>query len=261
MILHTIAYQVADSIDLRLFKPAFPFDIYYEDSDEVFYEMPEGKFIYIFKYGIVSFLNYDEIKIAEFLLFITSFCKNRFSETLTEELIIETGTRENKFGFNKVEIQHAKPDALRLVMLHVSQSVALDYYSEQTNKLLEETHAHTLILEQKGKLDISGRNLKRFIGKTLNLKNRIAENLYILDSPDLTWEDEYLTKLDTGLKNTFDLQVRFRNVEEGLIIVKENLELFRDIMQHRKSTALEWVIIALILVEVINLAVEKIFPQ
>jgi uncharacterized Rmd1/YagE family protein len=146
-------------------------------------------------------------------------------------------------------------------MLHVSQSVALDYYSEQTNKLLEETHAHTLILEQKGKLDISGRNLKRFIGKTLNLKNRIAENLYIFDSPDLTWEDEYLTKLDTGLKNTFDLQVRFRNVEEGLIIVKENLELFRDIMQHRKSTALEWVIIALILVEVINLAVEKIFPQ
>jgi uncharacterized Rmd1/YagE family protein len=101
------------------------------------------------------------------------------------------------------------------MMLHVSQSVVLDYFSKQTTRLLEETHTHTLVLEQKGKLDISGRSLKRFIGKTLNLKNRIAENL----------------------------------------------ELFRDIMQHRKSTALAWVIIALILVEVVNLVVEKIYTK
>jgi required for meiotic nuclear division protein 1 len=83
----------------------------------------------------------------------------------------------------------------------------------------------------------------------------------VFDSPDVTWEDEYLNKVDMGVKNTFDLQVRFRNVEEGLIIVKENLELFKDIMQHRKSNTLEWVIIILILVEVINLAVEKIFTN
>jgi uncharacterized Rmd1/YagE family protein len=63
-----------------------------------------------------------------------------------------------------------------------------------------------------------------------------------------------------SLKNTFDLQVRFRNIQEGLEIVKENLDLFKDIMQHRKSTVLEWIIILLILVEVINLFVEKIFP-
>jgi uncharacterized Rmd1/YagE family protein len=144
-------------------------------------------------------------------------------------------------------------------MLNVSQSVALDYYSEQTNKLLEETNYHTQILEKKGRLDISGINLKKYIGKTLNLKNRIAENLYIFDSPPETWEDESLNKIDLGLKRTFDLQERFRNIQEGLQIVKENLELFKDILQYRNSNLLEWIIIALISAELLNLILDKIF--
>jgi uncharacterized Rmd1/YagE family protein len=52
--------------------------------------------------------------------------------------------------------------------------------------------------------------------------------------------------------------VRFRNIQEGLEIVKENLDLFKDIMQHSKSLVLEWIIIILILVEVINLFAEKL---
>ena len=206
---------------------------------------------------MVCFLNYDDIKIAEFIQFISPYCKNIFSNKLFEELIIETGSKEFRFGFNKIEILNADVEVLRLIMLNVSQSVALDYYSNQTNSLLEETNYHTQILEKKGQLDISGKNLKKYIGRTLNLKNKIAENLYIFDSPDVTWEDEVLNKVDLSLKNTFDLQVRFKNIQEGLEIVKENLELFKDIMQHRKSTVLEWIIIILILVEVINLLIRK----
>lgn len=259
MILHATSYQIADSIDMKAFRAAFPAEQYYGDTDEAFYNMQEERFIYVFKYGVVCFLNYDEIKIAEFIQFISPFCKGIFTNKLKEELHIETGTTENKFGYNKIEIQDGRTDAFRLIMLNVSQSVALDYYSDQTNTLLQETNHHTQILERNGKLDISGVNLQKFIGRTLNLKNKISQNLYIFDSPDVTWEDEYLNKLDMGLKNTFDLQDRFRNIQEGLEIVKENLDLFKDIMQHRKSTALEWIVIILILVEVINLVVEKLF--
>jgi uncharacterized Rmd1/YagE family protein len=49
------------------------------------------------------------------------------------------------------------------------------------------------------------------------------------------------------MKRTFDLQERFRNIEDELGIIKENLELFKDIMQHRHSNLLEWIIIILIM--------------
>jgi uncharacterized Rmd1/YagE family protein len=136
--------------------------------------------------------------------------------------------------------------------------VALDHFSHQTNLLLQETTYHTQVLEKKGRLELSGGRLKKYIGRTLNLKNRIEANLYIFDSPEETWDDEVLNRLDIGLKRTFDLQARFRTIREGLEIVKENLDLFKDLLQYRKSIVLEWIVIILILVEVINLFIEKI---
>ena len=257
MLYKAMAYQVADSIDLKTFRAAFQETAHTYDKDEVFYQLDDNRYIYVFKYGVVCLLNFDEIKTAEFLRYLTSFCRNPFEHRFQEELVIETDAREFRFGFNKIDILKGDLETFRIIMLNVSQSVALDYYSSQTTTLLEETNTHTQSLEKTGKLGISGINLKKYIGRTLNLKNKIAENLYIFDSPDVTWENESLNKVDLGLKNMFDLQDRFRTIHDGLEIVKENLDLFKDMLQHRKSTALEWIIIILILVEVVNLVVEK----
>lgn len=258
MILKAISYQIADSIDLKAFRSSFPAEVHDFDPDELFYIIDDDRYIYVFKYGVVCFLNYDEIRISEFIRLIIPCCKNFLDEKMQEELIIETGAREFGFAYNKIYILEGEVKLFRIIMLNVSQSVALDYYSQQTSSLIAETNHHTQILEKKGRLDLSGKSLKKYIGRTLNLKNKISENLYIFDSPDVTWEDEKLNKVDMGLKKTFDLQVRFRNIQEGLEIVKENLDLFKDIMQHSKSLVLEWIIIILILVEVINLFAEKL---
>jgi required for meiotic nuclear division protein 1 len=256
--MQVVSYQIADSIDLKVFKTAITAELYYSDSEELFYKIENNKYIYVFKYGVVCFLNYDAGGIAAFLQLITPFCKNRFEQNLSEEFIIETGAAENKIGYNKIEIKNTNTEVLRLVMLNVSQSVALDYYYDLTANLLEETNYHTQNLEKKGRLDISGTKLKKYIGKTLLLKNRVAENLYVFDSPPQTWEDENLNKIDIDLKRTFEIQERFRNISESLQIVKDNLELFKDLLQYRNSTVLEWVIILLIAVEVVNMIIEKV---
>jgi len=257
--LKVLAFQIADGIDIKAFKTVFTAEIYYADSEELFYNTGTEKLIYVFKYGIVCFLNYSEVEMTAFIQVISPYCKTLLGEKLSEEFDIETNAPKNKLGYNKIEITTADIEVLRLIMLNVSQSVALDHFNHQTNILLEETNYHTQILEKKGKLDLSGINLKKYIGRTLNIKNRIAENLYIFDSPEETWEDENLNKLDIGLKKTFDLQARFRTIQEGLQIVKENLELFKDLLQYRNSVVLEWIIIILILVEVLNLLIEKLF--
>lgn len=260
MIYKVQAYQVADSIDLKAVKAAFKATLIYNDSEELFYETGTEQFVYVFRYGVISFLNYSEVEISSYIQFIGPFCRNLFPESLSDEMLVESGAAENKVGYNKIEIRQPSREVMRMIMLNVSQSVTLDYYTELTGKLLEETNHHTQLLEKHGRLAISGIKLKKFIGKTLLLRNSIVENLYIFDSPPETWEDEELDKLHTGLKRTLDLQDRFRSVSEGLAIVKENLELFKDILQYRNSTILEWVIIALIAIEVVNFLIEKLWP-
>ncbi|HET7897053.1 MAG TPA: RMD1 family protein, partial [Flavisolibacter sp.] len=132
-------------------------------------------------------------------------------------------------------------------------------YQEQTSKLLTETNQHTQMLETKGRFAISGKKLKQYIGRTLLLRNRIAENIYVFDSPPETWENESLNKVDADLKRTFDLQVRVRTIHEGLSIIRDNLELFRGLLQYRNSNILEWIVIILILLEVLNVVVERLF--
>ncbi len=163
--LQVLSYQIADSIDIKSVKAFFKSEILHYDADELFYKNESSVYIYVFKYGVVCFLDCDESRIEEFLQLISPFCKNLFEKKLSEEFQIETDSKENKFGYNKIEITNTDVETFRLIMLNVSQSVALDYYSEQTNKLLEETNSHTLQLEKKGKLDISGRNLKNTLVK------------------------------------------------------------------------------------------------
>jgi uncharacterized Rmd1/YagE family protein len=257
--LRVLSYQIADSIDLKTFKNDFTAQLVYADADELFYRLETDQYVYIFKYGVVCFLGYDELKVAEFIKFVSQYCKNLTETKLWEEFIIETGTEETKIGYNKIEMADTSPEAFRIIMLNVSQSVALDYFSQLSSILLEETNHHTQCLEKTGKLETSGKKLRMYIGRTLNLKNSIVENLYIFDSPAETWEDESLNRIDTGMKRTFDLYPRYKDIREELEIIKENLDLFKDIMQHRQSNFLEWIIIVLILVEVINLFIEKIF--
>ena len=136
-------------------------------------------------------------------------------------------------------------------MLNIAQSVALEYYEELTNKLITSSREYILELEINGKISISKINLLKYIGKVLNVKNSIVDNLYILDDPNLVWDDEDLNFLNRQLKANFDINTRFKDLDYRLQIVENNLKLFTDVLNVRESSRLEWIIIILIVIEII----------
>lgn len=258
-----VALQISESIDIRGCKDYFKQKLLFSDRDELFYDFENQKHVYIFRYGVICFYNLTSSEINEFKNRLYPFtANNKFvDESLMESIEIYTGAKVFSINFKEIHIIDSNTEKLRLIMLNTSQSVALDYYAVIIERLLEDTRQHTTFLEEKGRLDIGGKKLKRYIGKVLNVKNKISENLYIFDSPDATWEDETLNILNNSLKKEFDLKDRYQTITQQVNIVKDNLELFKDIMFHKESSKLEWIIIILIVIEVIDLLILKIINE
>ena len=256
-----IAIQIAEGINISACKTICKeHKLLFSDSDELFFALKNKKYLYIFKYGVLCVYNFTSIEIENLKKEIKEVGLNYkpTHDILSESIEITTEADVFVIDFNSINLTDSNPESLRLIMLNLSQSIALDNYATITGKILEDTRAHTNYLEEKGKLDITGRNLKKYIGKVLNVKNKISENLYIFDSPDAVWDNEGLNKLNNALKRNFDLKDRYQVISQQVNIVKENLELFKDIMDHKESSRLEWIIIILIVIEVIDMLILKL---
>jgi len=253
------ALLVANQLDLKGIKTFLELKPLADTSSELFYNFGPDKYQYFFNYGVVVFSNHtdEEIKLA--IKTILAYLKNPSASWLRDDHEIEVKEGEMVFEFNQVVVDHLDLKVFRIAMFNIAQSVALDHYHAVTENLLTEIRGFTNDLESTGKLSINRRNMLKFIGKALNTKNDIADNIYIFDAPELVWDDEYLDRLHKGLMKHFDLRVRFSEIEYTLRIIEDNLSVFREISNQRESSILEWIIILLILVEVFDLFISKIF--
>ena len=259
MVSKAMALHLAASINIPACRTALNKELVYGDRDELFYS-DASRYLYVFRYGVVSFFGYSEGEISQLLMEIKPFCEEWRQSDITENMELElVSDREKaKLDNDQVILPQSNIEGIRLALLHLSQSVALDHYAGLSEQAMKETRQHTTYLEQNGKLDIGGKKLKRHIAKVLNINNQISENLYIFDSHEVVWEDQELDRLDKGLKQIFDLKERYRNIKEQGVVIKENLSLFMNIMDHRESSRLEWIIIILILVEVVDLFIMRL---
>lgn len=253
------AFLVAYQLDIKGIKAFLEIKPVADSSSELFYEFGKGKHQYYFNYGVIVFTGHTEEEMKWAVKAVQQFQKNPLNNWLRDDFDISVQPGSDIiFEFDKVILGTIDAKVIRIAMLNLAQSVAIDYYLSVTESLLTEVKGFATRLETQGKLRISRKNMLKFIGKALNTQNDIAENIYIFDAPDLVWDDFYLDKLHQGLSKHFDLRMRFSELEYTIRIIEDNLKVFRDIYHQRESSMLELIIIILILVEVFDLFISKL---
>lgn len=253
-----IGYHLGDRLDLKTLRHSLAFECIYADPTEVIYQTDENSYLQVFDYGSVVFLGIPKTAQTDIINSIRNILSLAKHELVSEEFGIEVNPESPyKVLFDKVIVKTLNLETAKVVMLNVAQSAALDYYIEQADRLLQETTKFCTELEEKGKFSLKGKHLLMYIGRTLNLKTRIMQNLYIFDSPNLTWNDEFLNRLNNDLIRELDIRTRHGSLQDSLGTVRENLQIFNSISQHSHSSNLEWIVIALIAVEIFNVFFEK----
>jgi len=253
------AYLVSNQLDIKGIKNFLDVKPLSDSSSELFYRFAEGKYQYFFNYGVIVFAGYTEDEMRWAIKAVHSFQRNPVVLWLldTHDISVKPGS-EICFEFNEVIVDSLSDKVMRIAMFNLAQSVAMDHYLKITETLLEEVKGFAQELEASGKLSLSRKNMRKFLGRALNTQNDIAENIYIFDAPELVWEDQFLDKLHQGLIKHFDLRVRFSELEYTMRIIDDNLTVFREISHQRESSLLEWIIILLIFVEVLDMIISKL---
>ena len=253
------AFQIAENISLKRFKANYKGELLNSTNFELFFKYKNG-YVNILNYGVVVFADLEEFDRSYLIEKLKESSEHWLRDFYREDFTIELDPKLQApiFSYNSMAVPDINADIIKITMLQVGQSTALDFYLERSQKIYNETSKFTDQLEKHGKIKEPRKKLLRFIGHTLNIKHRIIDNLYVFDTPASTWENELLGKVNDGLSNLFDISIRFREIEYVLKNIESNLSIFIELVNANKSHRLEWIIIALILFEVVYALVENL---
>ena len=258
--LHYQAWHLADTLDLMAYRHQTLLPPHHATKHELYYHEGPGRFMYLLPYGVVVLCGFSPRESTERLQHLRTFSRGAVAQPVTDdfEVVVRPGQAVS-MSFDVLTLGALDHAANQMIMLLVAQSVVLDHYDRSSQQLITEIRAHTEYMEKKGKIKLTEKESLRFVGKSLTTKNRIVENLYILDAPAPTWDDEYLNQLYWHLWKHFELGTRYRAIENILKIMEENLSVFINHHRHRESSRLEWIIIILIVIEVVDTLGSKVW--
>lgn len=258
MYLNVKAYHLKTQLELNTTRRwLHKYELIKREHTFLLYKIEEQSYIYIKDFGSVVFVNCKD-DFNNLIIQSLAGKEKKINELPSEEYKIITNNTIIEVDFGSIKVKELNDDIAHVIMLNLAQSVALMDYVNKASGLHEKTTKYSKQLEETGNFKLSKVQMRKFIGKTMNLKNEIAENLFVFDSPDVAWNSKELSDLDYKLKDELDILKRHQGIENSLNVIKENLDLFKDILQHKYSSLLEWIIIILILLEVIQVIVEKL---
>ncbi len=253
MDLNVSTYHFEERIQLDKAREIFDEQPIKSDVTFLLYELGETAYVYMKDFGCVVFINIPKAIVSVVLKNLSK--DNKMVDQQDHTIHIEENS-EIKVDFDTVTIPSADSELMHIIALNLAQSAALHRFQTVTDDLLEETRQFSIHLEQTGKVKLSRKQVAKYIGRTMNLRNKIAENLYIFEAPPLAWTDVRLSELDTKISEELDFENRYRGIQMSLNVISENHDFYKDILQHKHSSMLEWIIILLILFEVAHIFIK-----
>lgn len=149
----------------------------------------------------------------------------------------------------KIVIREASTLNFNIIALAISQSVGLERYEKKLDTLFSQSRhivesIHTFSFTRRG-------HLMQFAKRLALTRHDMVSNLLLLDKPNIVWDNEEAESLYTRLAFILELYDRHEIALSKLSQIKEDVLLVMDIINHKKSEFLEWIIIILIAVEIV----------
>ncbi len=249
------ASHVAERLKLKELRERVTHPVKDFSNYELVVEFAANSFAFIYNYGTVVFYNVPDAIQVRYLAIIRETKEGAKIGDTSDVFIVEERPEmdpaANQVFFDRVATGRLTYQKSKIICMLVAESTALDYYDILIEGLLERATIFTKRLETQGKFVESKEDLLKFVGMCLSAKQEIISNLYIVDTPEETWDSPEMDKMYHELKTMLEIDVRYRAVEYKSKIIQESVEVITDLVKTKREVMLEMTVIILIAFEVV----------
>jgi uncharacterized Rmd1/YagE family protein len=215
-----------------------------------YYGYNENLHIILVPFGVLAIIANDKETINEALITLDIF--TQYDDDITQDYIIRIDNMLSApFAISNHEVVLKERSVLNLniIALAVAQSVGLEKYENKLDILFAKSRG---IIEQASDLiSIRRGHLMEFAKHLVLTRHDMVSNLLLLDKPNILWDNEEAESLYNSLTLILELHDRHEIALTKLSQIQEDVMLVMDIINHKRSEFLEWIIIILIAVEII----------
>lgn len=209
-------------------------------------------FAFAFDFGALVFVNVPKATTTAILHIVGSHMTREPHAPLEEDFLVELREGASmEVAFDRVVVPALTPVTIEVIATVIAQSVALDYYDEDAQAIMNRVGTLATEIASLGKPRGRSRDLIRFVGAAIASQVEIINAISLLDKPDATWEDELADKLHERMRTLLEIPERYRALEAKLLTIREANDAFLDMTTQRRMFLLEVAIVLLILLEVV----------
>lgn len=253
------AFYIGESVDLREAQKGLRHYTFLNRDHPLIVEYLPGsaKYIGLTKFGVVCFWNVDEAERKRFLAELAPYLKaQREQYPYSDSLEVNIQNAHERITSRGLNVTDLDMPHLKIISYAVSQSVALERYEDEVEKILLAMEGVISNLKAMGKARLRERELLKQVGSALAVRQTAISHLSLFDAPEETWELPELDKLYSLLKAEFDLQDRFAVLDHKISFLSDSSQLLMEVIAEKRASLLEIIIIILISIELIPLVLE-----
>lgn len=219
----------------------------------------KNKYMVFLTFGVIVFWGYDEKNVSAMIGQIRPYFISPKKAVTKESISCFLQGNSDEVDQNEIILQELSEDKIGLVSEVIGRSVALENYEKQLDLFFDDFDAMIENFATTGKINVPKKELLKKAAFAMQVRNAAMNRINLLDSPDLTWEDDKLYDFYRDLLEEYELEDRYKLLQQRLNAIYRDVEFIMDLLNTKKSHLLEWIIIWLILFEVLVFLYESWF--
>jgi required for meiotic nuclear division protein 1 len=251
------------SISLPSLLPRHEIEIRLERSfkkgiEKAFYAEYRETYLIYTPFNVLTFINWDKEAMLEALQKLDVPEAHRYEHTTLYQdypIYIDASLPKACHVTNEsITLKEASTLFFIIIALVISQSVGLEKHEQDLEKhfarsrqLLDMTQGRSLIKRSK---------LAQFAKELTFIRHAMLTDLFLLDKPNILWDNAEAEDLYNRLASILELKDRFEIVAFKLNNLKEDITRVLNLINHKHSEFLEWIIIILIGIEIVVMTIE-----